>query len=97
MGRKRRSPEEKARIALEASRDDKPVREIAQKYGVHPNQISQWKRQLQDHAADAFRNGENRREAQLEQERDELHRQLGQEHAEKSWLEKKLRELGLSE
>ena len=40
MGRKRRSPEEKAQIALEALREDKPVREIAEKYGVHPNQIS---------------------------------------------------------
>ena len=48
MGRKRRSGEEKAKIALEALREDKPLREIAEKYGVHPNQISTWKRQFKD-------------------------------------------------
>ena len=36
MGRKHRSAEEKAKIAIEALREDKPIREIAEKYGVHP-------------------------------------------------------------
>ena len=46
MGRKKRNAEEKAMISLGALKEDKPVREIAEKYSVHPNQISNWKRQL---------------------------------------------------
>lgn len=57
MGRKKRSAEEKAMIALEALKEDRPLREIAEKYGVHPNQISNWKRQLLEGAGDVFRNG----------------------------------------
>jgi len=89
MGRKRRSPEEKAQIALEALREDKPVREIAEKYGVHPNQISQWKRTLLDGAGDVFRNGAGSREKELESEREELLKQLGQSQVEKAFLQKK--------
>ena len=86
MGRKRRSPEEKAQIALEALREDKPVREIAEKYGVHPNQISQWKRTLLDGAGDVFRSGAGSREKELESEREELLKQLGQAQIEKAFL-----------
>jgi transposase len=97
MGRKRRSPEEKAQIALEALREDKPVREIAEKYGVHPNQISQWKRTLLDSAGDVFRGGTGSREKELESEREELLKQLGQAQVEKAFLQKKTRQLGLGE
>ena len=97
MGRKRRSPEEKAQILLEALREDKPVREIAEKYGVHPNQISQWKRTLLDGAGDVFRNGAGSREKELEAEREELLKQLGQAQIEKAFLQKKTRQLGLGE
>jgi transposase-like protein len=57
MGRKRRGAEEKARIALEALREDRPVREVAEQYGVHPNQMTTWKRQLLDNAGNVLRNG----------------------------------------
>ena len=89
MGRKRRSLEEKAQIALEALREDKPVREIAEKYRVHPNQISQWKRTLLDGAGDVFRNGAGSREKELESEREELLKQLGQFQVQKAFLQKK--------
>jgi transposase len=97
MGRKRRSAEEKARIALEALREHRPVREVAEQYGVHPNQITTWKRQLLDNAGDAFRNGGGGRQQELEREREELLRELGQQQVEKAFLRKKLRQLGLDE
>jgi transposase-like protein len=97
MGRKRRSAEEKAKIALEALREDKPLREIAEKYGVHPNQISTWKRQLLDGAGDVFRSGGGSREKEFDQEREMLLKELGQAQVEKAWLKKKLRQLGIPE
>jgi transposase len=44
----------KAKLALGALRDVATVPELAAKYGVHPNQIYQWTRELMDNAAAAF-------------------------------------------
>jgi len=52
--RKRYSADLKAKIALEAIRGQRKVNEIASEYGVHPTQISQWKRQALDGLPDIF-------------------------------------------
>lgn len=97
MGRKRRSPGEKARIAVEALKEDKPLHEIAEKYGVHPNMISQWKRQLLENADELFRNHKGSKQKELEQKQDELYKHVGRVEIEKDFLKKKLKELGISE
>lgn len=97
MGRKRRSAEEKAQIALEALREDKPVREIAEKYGVNPTQISTWKRQLLEGAGEVFRNGKGTREKELEHREETVLKELGQSQVEIAFLKKKLKQLGIQE
>lgn len=99
MKRKRRthSAEFKARIALEALKGIKTINQIAQDEGIHPVQVSTWKKELQDGLAGIFSSGAAERGEQEKSERDRarLERKVGQLVIEKEFLEKKCVELGI--
>ena len=50
--RRNHTPAFKAKVALAAVKGEKTLAELAQQFDVHPNQITQWKAQLLDGAAD---------------------------------------------
>lgn len=52
--RRNHSPAFKAKVALEAVKEEEPLIAIAERFDVHPNQISTWKRRLLQEAASVF-------------------------------------------
>jgi transposase len=77
--RKKHNAALKAKVALAAVRGDRTIAELASEFGVHPNQIYNWKRQLLDGAASVFEGGGAAVEGVAsEAQVDLLYRQIGQ-------------------
>ena len=94
--RRRHDPEFKARVALEAIKGLKTIQQIASEYGIHPVQVSEWKKKMLEGAPEVFGAGRGRaRGADFEKEREKLHAKIGQLTVENDWLQKKSRQLGL--
>jgi transposase len=79
----------KAKIALEALREQATVADLAQRYQVHPNQIYAWKKQLQEQAAQAFENSHGDVSRDREREIERLHAKIGQLIVERDFLAKR--------
>ena len=90
MQRKRYDPEFKAKIAFEALKGEETLSSIASKYGVHPNQITQWKKQLKAGMKEIFKNGRQKTDAKNEELENKLYEEIGRLKFELDWLKKKL-------
>ena len=87
--RKRYSAEFKAKVALEAIKEQKTLSELAQQYSLHPNQIAQWKKQLLTGSVDVFSNSSKIRHSKQKTLEAQLYQQIGQLKVELDWLKKK--------
>jgi transposase-like protein len=89
MARLPRTAAFKKRVALDALKEDKTLAQLASEHGVHPMQISEWKRELLDGAETIFeRKGSKRQREPIE--REDLERKIGQLTVELDYLKKKL-------
>jgi transposase-like protein len=79
----------KAKVALEAIKGQRTINEIASAFEVHPNQVTQWKKQVVSQLSDIFSNGRARAESAEEELRNQLYQQIGQLKVELDWLKKK--------
>jgi transposase-like protein len=72
----------KAKVALEAIKEEQTLVELAARFQVHPNQIGEWKKQLVDRASEIFDKEKKSKEPDIK----ELHAKIGQLAMENDFL-----------
>jgi transposase-like protein len=88
--RKRYSAEFKAKVALEALKEQKTLAELSNQYQIHAVQISNWKKQLLEGSALIFTNSKNNNHKKQQNLEDHLYQEIGRLKIELDWLKKKL-------
>jgi len=79
----------KAKVAMAAIRGDKTVNELSQEHNVHPTQIAQWKKELQDNAASIFEKKRGPLKVNETSDPERLYSEIGKLKVELDWLQKK--------
>lgn len=85
----------KAKVALEALQNGTRISEVASKYKVHPNQVTEWKKELVGKAVQVFEKKDNKAEKEWEKREEELLKIIGIRDVELEFQKKSLKKLGL--
>jgi len=96
MSKKRRkfTSEFKSKVAIEALKERYSLSELAQRFELHPNQISQWKQEFLEKSSDVF----DKKSSQPKEEEvdlDKLYVKIGKLEVERDFLKKSLKHLDL--
>jgi len=88
--RKQHSAKYKFAVALEAVKGQETINQIGSKFGVHPSQVSQWKRQLMDGGVGIFESPRPKKERVQGVKEEEFYEQIGRLKMELEWVKKKV-------
>jgi len=99
---KKYSAEFKAKVALEALKEEETINQIASRFEVHPNNVSNWKNLFIKSSSSIFQDHSSEErfkklKQQSQKKEDELTKQIGELSVKLNWAEKKIKELGLSD
>jgi len=86
--RKRYNKDFKAKVAIEALKEQKTINDIAIQYQISPNQVSTWKKHLLGEASKVFEESRTKKKDDKPSE-EILYQQIGQLQVELDWLKKK--------
>ena len=92
MAKKTHSPNEKAKLVLEALRGERTINEIASEHNIHPNMLSKWKREAEKNLYVLFQDNsakERKKRQEQEVELEKLYAQIGKLTTQNEWLKKK--------
>jgi putative transposase len=92
--RKQYNMQFKFKVAMEAAKGVKTVNQVASENELHPNQVSNWKKQLLEEGPTLFNNRADRRQQQQAAQEAELYEQIGRLKMELEWLKKKAAQFG---
>ncbi len=95
--RRRFTAEFKARVVRAALREDKTLAALAGQFDVHPNQITEWKRQVLDALPEVFGRRKAADARASEEHEARLYEQVGKLQVELEWMKKKARQLGIDD
>ncbi len=90
--RRNHSPQFKAKVAVTALKGEETITELAQRFDIHPNQITQWKSQLLERSSEALGGGQPQDNAV---DVKTLHAKIGALTLENDFLESALTKAGL--
>ena len=88
--RKQFTNEFRAKVALEALKNEKTIAELASEHGVHPTQITAWKGLLKEGAVGLFGSPHQKELREQKELVERLYKKIGQMEIENDWLAKKL-------
>jgi transposase-like protein len=89
--RRRHTAEFKAKVALEALKEQQTLNELASLYGVHPVQVAQWKKQALSGLPTVFSKERSPAPAEVEAQQAPLYEEIGRLKVELDWLKRKAR------
>ena len=90
LNRRSHPPAFKARVAIEALKEQKSVSQLSSQYGVHSTQITNWKRIAKQSITELFTDNRKRVDKDEQELIRELYQQIGQLTVERDWLKKKV-------
>ncbi len=80
----------KFKIVIEAIKGQKQISEIASEYKVHPNQVTNWKKQFMDKGASVFSNKKDSQLEEKENQEENLYKKIGKQQVQLDFLKKNL-------
>jgi len=87
--RRKHSAEFKTKVVLEMLQGAQTLAEIAGKHGIHPTQLTKWRRTFLDKASEIFSEPGSGKEKAGENLEEELYKKIGKQQIELDWLKKK--------